>query len=95
MLSLSWSELADICLSDIAQAHPNIRKITQRVDIMRWGHAMIGPSTDFVWSGEREKTQDEYRGIFFAHSDMSGIAIFEEAFYHGNKAADKILDRLK
>ena len=95
MLSLSWSELADICLSDIAQAHPNIRKITQRVDIMRWGHAMIGPGVGLVSNPERQKPLKHYRGIHFANSDMSGIAIFEEAFYHGNRAAREVVSRLR
>jgi hypothetical protein len=32
-----------------------------------------------------------YPHIFFAHSDLSGISIFEEAFYHGNRAAQAVL----
>jgi len=27
----------------------------------------------------------------FAHSDLSGVALFEEAFYHGLRAAEEIL----
>ena len=90
LLSLDWKELADICLTDLSQAHPDIRELTTRIDIMRWGHAMIGPRTNLVWSGEREKAQKPYRKIHFAHSDLSGIAIFEEAFYHGLSAANQI-----
>jgi monoamine oxidase len=87
LLALDWKELADICFTDLSQAHPDIRQLTERIDIMRWGHAMISPRTDFVWRGEREKTAKPFRNIHFAHSDMSGIAIFEEAFYHGLAAA--------
>ncbi len=92
LLSLDWKELADICLTDLSQAHPDIRQLTERIDIMRWGHAMISPTTGFVWKGEREKAAKPFRNIYFAHSDMSGIAIFEEAFYHGIQAARQAID---
>ncbi len=90
LLSLGWQELADICLTDLAEAHPGIREITQRIDIMRWGHAMISPRTGFLWRGERQKAAKSYRNIHFAHSDVSGIAIFEEAFYQGLRAANSL-----
>lgn len=91
LLSLDWKELADICLTDLEQAHTNIRELTTRIDIMRWGHAMISPRTNFMWNGERQKAQAPFRNIHFAHSDLSGIAIFEEAFHHGLRATDEIL----
>ena len=91
LLSLDWKELADVCLTDLSQAHPDIRQLTTRIDIMRWGHAMISPRKNFVWGGEREKAQKSYRNIHFAHSDLSGIAIFEEAFHHGLRAANEVI----
>jgi hypothetical protein len=33
-------------------------------------------------------------GLFFAHSDVSGLSLFEEAHEGGIRAADKALDRL-
>jgi len=95
LLSLDWKELADICLTDLEQAHPNIRQITKRIDIMRWGHAMISPRTNFMWNGVRQKAKLPYRNIHFAHSDLSGIAVFEEAFHHGLRATDEILSQRK
>ncbi len=91
LLSLDWKELADVCLTDLEQAHPEIRSLTNRIDIMRWGHAMISPRTNFMWNGEREKAEKPFRNIHFAHSDLSGIAIFEEAFHHGLRATDEVL----
>lgn len=90
LLALDWKELADICLTDLAEAHPDIRQLTERIDIMRWGHAMISPRTGFIWKGEREKAARPFRNIHFAHSDLSGIAIFEEAFYQGVRAATSL-----
>lgn len=94
LLGLDWRELSDICLTDLERAHPDIRSLTKRIDIMRWGHAMISPRTGFLWSGAREKAQQPYRNIHFAHSDLSGVALFEEAFYHGQRAAKEIVDKL-
>jgi hypothetical protein len=52
---------------------------------------MISPRPDFIWSGAREKAIEPYRNIHFAHTDLSGIALFEEAFYHGLRAAKEIV----
>ncbi len=90
LFNYSWRELADVCLSDIALAHPDIYDLVSRVDIMRWGHAMISPRPNFIWSGIREKATQPFGNIHFAHTDLSGIALFEEAFYHGIRAAREI-----
>lgn len=91
LFNYEWRDLADVCLTDIARAHPEIYDLTTRIDIMRWGHAMISPLTGFIWGGEREKALRPYRNIHFAHTDLSGIALFEEAFHHGLRAADAII----
>lgn len=90
LFNYSWRELADVCLTDVARAHPDIYDLCERVDIMRWGHAMISPRPNFIWSGVRDKAQQPRRNIHFAHTDLSGIALFEEAFYHGLRAAGEI-----
>lgn len=90
LLNYEWRELADVCLTDVARAHPEIYDLCERIDIMRWGHAMISPRPGFIWGSERKKALKPYRNIHFAHTDLSGIALFEEAFYHGLRAADAI-----
>jgi hypothetical protein len=84
-------QLADVCLTDLARAHPDIYDLCDRLDVMRWGHAMISPRPNFIWSGIREKAMKPYRNIHFAHTDLSGIALFEEAFYHGLRAAGEVM----
>ena len=91
LFKYEWKQLADVCLTDLARAHPDIYGLTTRIDIMRWGHAMISPRPNFIWSGVREKAMKPYRNIHFAHTDLSGIALFEEAFYHGLRAAGEVL----
>ena len=94
LFNYDWQQLADVCLTDLSRAHPDIYELTRRLDIMRWGHAMISPRPDFIWSGVREKPERQYRNIHFAHTDLSGIALFEEAFYHGSRAATEILSTI-
>lgn len=93
VLDLEWSEWADVVLSDLEQAHPEIRSLVERLDVIRWGHAMIRPRPGFVWSEERLSASRPIGPIHFAHTDLSGIALFEEAFYHGLRAADETLAR--
>ncbi len=91
LLSLDWQGCADIALTDLSRAHPDIRSLVERLDVMRWGHAMIRPTPGFIWSNDRAQGAKPYRGIHFAHTDLSGVALFEEAFYHGLRAAREVL----
>lgn len=91
LLGAGRNEWADVALADLTRAHPDIRSLTERLDVMRWGHAMIMPRPGFVWSESRRAATVPYRGIHFAHSDLSGVALFEEAFYQGIRAADEVI----
>ena len=91
LLQTDWKEWADIALTDLSRAHPDIRQLVERLDVMRWGHAMIRPRTGFMWGETRRAAARPYRSIHFAHSELSGIALFEEAFDAGIRAADDVL----
>jgi hypothetical protein len=91
LLGAGWEDWADIALTDLERAHPDIRALTERLDVMRWGHAMIRPKPGFIWGGARRAAAAPYRGIHFANTDLSGVALFEEAFYHGIRAAEEVL----
>ena len=91
LLASNWQTLADETLSDLARVHPDLRALTSRIDIMRWGHAMIRPRVGFLFGGARLTAQRPHRGVHFAHSDLSGVALFEEAFDNGLRAAEEVL----
>jgi protoporphyrinogen oxidase len=91
LLELGRDEWAELALADLERAHPDIRRLTTQIDVMRWGHAMVRPEPGFVWGPDRRRASAPWRGIHFAHSDLSGLALFEEAFYHGVRAAEEIL----
>jgi protoporphyrinogen oxidase len=91
LLSMTQDEAADIALTDLERPHPDIRKLVERIDVMRWGHAMPRPKPGLIWGGARAKAAQAYRNIHFAHSDLSGVGIMEEAFYQGIRAAEEVL----
>lgn len=94
LLQATWPELADVVLTDLEVAHPDIRNLTTRLDIFRWGHAMIQPRSGFITSRQRLAARRPDGRIHFANTDLSGIALFEEAFDHGCRAADEVLAEL-
>jgi protoporphyrinogen oxidase len=95
LLAAGRDEWADVALTDLSRAHPEIRSLVERLDVMRWGHAMIRPRPGFVSSEARKAAAKPYRGIHFANTDLSGVPLFEEAFYHGTRAAEEVLSSLR
>ncbi|HKF56476.1 MAG TPA: NAD(P)-binding protein [Blastocatellia bacterium] len=91
LLGAGWAEWADVALADLERAHQDIRTLTERLDLMRWGHAMIRPRPGFIWGAARRAAAAPYKGIHFANTDLSGVALFEEAFYHGIRAAEEVM----
>ena len=95
LLETDWRGWADITLTDMSRAHADIRSLVERLDVMRWGHAMIRPRTGFMWGQARRAAAKPFRSIHFAHSELSGVALFEEAFDHGLRAADEVLNSIR
>jgi protoporphyrinogen oxidase len=91
LLALSRTEAADIALTDLERPHPDIRRLVERIDVMRWGHAMPRPRPGMIWGGARAKAAAPFRNVHFAHSDLSGVGVMEEAFYQGVRAAEEVL----
>jgi hypothetical protein len=95
LLSASRGEWAEVALSDLEIAHRDIRQLVDRIDVVRWGHAMVRPKPGLIWGGALQKAVEPYRGIHFAHTDLSGLALFEEALHHGVRAADEVLEAVR
>ena len=89
-LARSLSEWQDMVAVDLRRMHPDILPHIRSIDVLLWGHAMVRPVPGFVWGTERLAMAAPHGHIHFAHSDMSGVSIFEEAQYHGMKAAGDV-----
>jgi len=94
MLERSWSEWVSIILGDLAPAHVGLESLVTQIDIMLLGHAMIRPVPGFLWGEARRRAADAYGPVRFAHSDMSGLSLFEEAQYRGVRAAEDFMRQL-
>ena len=94
MLDQAWRDWVSLILADLGQAHPGIESLVTHADVMLWGHAMIRPVPGFVWGEARRRAAAPYGPVRFAHSDMSGISLFEEAQYHGVRAAEAVMREL-
>jgi hypothetical protein len=92
LLDTSWSAWCDQIVADLSHAHPRLESQLQSIDVYRWGHGMIRPVPGFVWGDARRAAAVPIDGrIYFAHSDLSGLALFEEAQYRGVAAAEDVL----
>lgn len=88
-----WTQ---VILNDLERAHKGITEKIERIDVWLWGHGMIRPVPGFITSEARGIAgQPVEKKIFFAHTDLSGISIFEEGFYHGIRAAELLIQSLK
>lgn len=95
LLSATWSDLRDRILADLSRAHPDIADCVARIDIWRIGHAMVRPTPGFLAAPTRQsRAADVQARLFYAHSDVSGLPLFEEAQYRGVAAADACIQAL-
>jgi hypothetical protein len=94
LLAQDWTTLKDRVLWDLSKAHPDMAECVTRVDICRMGHAMVRPTPGFLTSAARRALRAAPAGLYFAHSDLSGLSLFEEAQFRGVVAAESALARL-
>ncbi len=90
-LARSYEDWRDIFLKELYAVHPEVEGHVENLDVWIWGHAMVRPTPGFIWGAARRKAMAQKPPIFRAHSDLSGISIFEEAYTRGVDAAERTL----
>lgn len=94
MQQTSWEKWSQSVFDDLQQAHPTLKQRTENLDVFLWGHGMIKPQPGFIWGNNRSMAAQPINNkIFFAHSDLGGVSVFEEAFAQGIKAAQALLQQ--
>lgn len=92
LLEARWEDWAEIVLSELEVAHPDIRDVCHRLDITILGHGMIRPEPGFLWGSELASVRNpKGERLFFGHGDLSGMSLFEESQYRGVLAAEQAL----
>lgn len=95
LLARTWESWRDEVLDELSVPHPDLRARTLRVEVARYGHAMAVPVPGTRGSAAlaalRRPLSGVWRRVHFAHADLSGYSIFEEAFTQGARAARAVL----
>ncbi len=79
-------------LADLETAHPDLRRRVEYIALTRWGHAMAIPRPGLQRHPALEALRRAGRRggapgrLRFAHSDLAGYSVFEEAFVLGTEA---------
>lgn len=94
MLTTSLADWQSLVRDDLIALHPELAAQIRRIDIWHWGHGMIRPTPGFI-SRTAPAARDRVKPpLFLAHSDLSGLSLFEEAHYRGVVAAEGAMRHL-
>jgi hypothetical protein len=93
LLERSWDSWRLSLAKEFQSAHPDLNERLKHLDIARFGHAMAVPKPG--WHSEplrlaRAHLLGRPSGIRFAHTDLAGYSVFEEAFTLGVRAAQSL-----
>lgn len=94
MLTRPLAEWQRLIAADLLAMNPDLEGAIQSIDVWRWGHAMIRPTPGFLTNPARLAGEALSGPVFHAHSDISGLSLFEEAHYRGVLAAEAALSFL-
>jgi putative NAD(P)-binding protein len=92
LYAMDHAAVVELVTSELLEIHPALSGEIISVDSWRWGHAMARPTPGFIWGG-RQRAREGAGALIQAHSDLSGISVFEEAFYQGVVAGEEVLKR--
>ena len=87
LLQGSADEWARSVLNEAATMHPDLPARARQVDLVRWGHAMAIPAPGVRSSAALAALRAGRGRVRFAHSDLCGSSVFEEAFSIGHAVA--------
>ena len=87
----TWQRLV---ATDLLAMNPDLDGAIERIDVWRWGHAMVRPTPGFLSDPARLAAAAGQPPVWFAHSDLSGLSLFEEAHYRGVVAAEAAMTHL-
>ena len=89
----TYEQWLDKIIPEMEFMHPGITPYISNVEIWVWGHGMVVPSVNYLWGEDRQQAAAPVNNkIFFAHTDLSGISLFEEGFHQGIRAARQLID---
>jgi monoamine oxidase len=95
LLGDDWRPWARRVIDDLAVAHPDLPAKLQRIELMRYGHAMRVPVPGARGDPALAALAALAGRVQFAHADLSAYSVFEEAYTHGVRAAAAVAAALR
>jgi len=88
-LASTYADWLRLVLTELDLMHPGLADQVTTADLWVWGHGMVAPTPGYVWGPARVQAAQPRLGgrVHLAHTDLSGISLFEEAFHQGERAA--------
>lgn len=93
LLSAPWEAWAHEVLAPLQAVHPDLPEKLERIDLMRWGHAMSIPVPGLRSSSALQALRAPHGRLHFAHSDLAAYSVFEEAYAAGWSVAGRLLGK--
>lgn len=92
LMKATPEELIDLASADLKTAYGwRFATCVERCDITLRGHAMAAPLSGFLANAGARALREVDGPILFAHADLSGFSVFEEAAWWGYRAAQLAL----
>ena len=96
LLSGSAAQWARHVVDELLPLHPDLTPKLRQVALMRYGHAMSVPVPGLRGSAALAALAQPGAGrVGFAHADLAGYSVFEEAFTSGDEAGTAMALRLR
>lgn len=86
LLETPWTVWAQRVLTDMIAMHPDLPGQCTSMALQRWGHAMAIPTPGTRSHPALTALARPHGRVHFAHSDLSGYSVLEEAFTQGHRA---------
>ncbi|MDO4777201.1 MAG: NAD(P)-binding protein [Cardiobacteriaceae bacterium] len=94
LLHTDDDSLLRIAAQDLLHAYGEpVWRNVEHVDLTIRGHGMSVPHPGYLQHPVLRAVQQHHSRLLFAHSDMSGYSVMEEALHWGVQAANKILSQ--
>jgi len=90
LLREPWQHWAGVVIDELARTHPDLSAKVERIDLCRFGHAMSIPVPGLRGSPALAALNAQPGRVAFAHADLAGYSVFEEAYTAGVEAAGRL-----
>lgn len=96
LLQGRWESWAQRVIAELASTHADLPQSVSEIALARWGHAMAIPVPGLRGSAALAALRSRaWERLHFAHSDLAGYSVFEEAYTQGCEVASRLLQHAR